>query len=256
MLANAVAEAENVLATADDGAGGESIGRLLDPEERTRVRIARIMDDFVSSHPWARGGYVDGSRAREEVLASQPDGPEGVPAIQQVREEILDFVEQLLQRGVSGGSILEIGLGFVGGTHFLWTHMFRQVVTVEHYEDRITRFLDEIGIDALQSLIVCGESNSDDVLLTVGRAVRSCDVLFIDGSHVRDAVEADWRRYVHLVRKGGIVAFHDTIVDHPGNREVAGFIEALESGMITGAPVKFVHIHHSVYVGISYYVVE
>jgi len=36
------------------------------------------------------------------------------------------------------------------------------------------------------------------------------DLLFIDGDHSYEACLADWRAYGPLVRKGGVVAFHDT----------------------------------------------
>jgi cephalosporin hydroxylase len=40
------------------------------------------------------------------------------------------------------------------------------------------------------------------------------DFLFIDGDHTYDGVRADFEMYAPLVRKGGIIAFHD-IVKHP-----------------------------------------
>ncbi|MEM2105965.1 MAG: class I SAM-dependent methyltransferase [Candidatus Bathyarchaeia archaeon] len=40
------------------------------------------------------------------------------------------------------------------------------------------------------------------------------DFLFIDGDHTYEGVKKDFEMYSPLVRKGGIVAFHD-IVEHP-----------------------------------------
>jgi predicted O-methyltransferase YrrM len=56
---------------------------------------------------------------------------------------------------------------------------------------------------------------------------RPVDVLFIDGDHTRAGVEADFRMYSPLVRKGGLVAFHDIV---PGPAEnVGGVPEFWES---------------------------
>ena len=50
--------------------------------------------------------------------------------IQQVREEIYEFAQILLNRETKN-RILEIGLGNNGGTHILWRYIFDTVVTVE-----------------------------------------------------------------------------------------------------------------------------
>ena len=38
------------------------------------------------------------------------------------------------------------------------------------------------------------------------------DFLFIDGDHTYKGVENDWKMYSPLVKKGGIIAFHDTVI--------------------------------------------
>ena len=43
---------------------------------------------------------------------------------------------------------------------------------------------------------------------------RSLDFLFIDGDHTYGGVKRDFEMYSPLVRKGGIIAFHD-IMEHP-----------------------------------------
>ncbi|GEM_PF-1373305 len=42
------------------------------------------------------------------------------------------------------------------------------------------------------------------------------DILFIDGDHTYEGVKQDFAMYSPLVRKGGLVAFHD-ILDHPAH---------------------------------------
>jgi predicted O-methyltransferase YrrM len=43
---------------------------------------------------------------------------------------------------------------------------------------------------------------------------QKLDLLFIDGDHTYDGVKHDFHLYAPLVRKGGVVAFHD-IAEHP-----------------------------------------
>jgi predicted O-methyltransferase YrrM len=44
---------------------------------------------------------------------------------------------------------------------------------------------------------------------------EKADLLFIDGDHTEAGVEADYRDYKHLVRPGGIIAFHDIVENQP-----------------------------------------
>ena len=52
----------------------------------------------------------------------------------------------------------------------------------------------------------------EKVMLILGN--RKIDFLFIDGDHSYEGVKKDFEMYSPLVRKGGIIAFHD-IVEHP-----------------------------------------
>jgi len=44
---------------------------------------------------------------------------------------------------------------------------------------------------------------------------RQVDVLFIDGDHAYEGVKRDFEMYKHLVRDGGIIAFHDIVPPSP-----------------------------------------
>jgi cephalosporin hydroxylase len=47
------------------------------------------------------------------------------------------------------------------------------------------------------------------------------DFLFIDGDHTKEGVKKDFEMYSPLVKKGGIVAFHDIVIsDHHHSRDV------------------------------------
>lgn len=61
-----------------------------------------------------------------------------------------------------------------------------------------------------------GDSHSSEMLARVKTAVGAwpLDYLFIDGDHKYEGVRRDFEMYAPLVRKGGLIAFHD-IVDGP-----------------------------------------
>jgi predicted O-methyltransferase YrrM len=46
---------------------------------------------------------------------------------------------------------------------------------------------------------------------------KKIDLLFIDGDHTYEGVKADFEKYLPLVKKGGLIAFHD-ILDTPEHR--------------------------------------
>jgi predicted O-methyltransferase YrrM len=61
-----------------------------------------------------------------------------------------------------------------------------------------------------------GDSQSNDMLARVKAAFqnRPLDYIFIDGDHRYEGVKRDFEIYAPMVRKGGLVAFHD-IVEGP-----------------------------------------
>lgn len=52
---------------------------------------------------------------------------------------------------------------------------------------------------------------------------RKLDFLFIDGDHTYEGVKMDFERYSPLVRKSGIIAFHD-ITPHDRVHDPEGFV--------------------------------
>ena len=68
-----------------------------------------------------------------------------------------------------------------------------------------------------QAVHLLRKNSHDRKTLDIVRSVlgeKRLDFLFIDGDHTYDGVRADFEMYAPLVRKGGIVAFHD-IAKHP-----------------------------------------
>lgn len=183
--------------------------------------------------------------------------------IQQVREEISEFVEVLLKN--KKNSILEIGLGYFGSTHFLWRLIFSHVATIEKNHHRILTFgentrayYDKWILDDGHSSFFFGYSNESSVVeKTYGQFKDGVDVLFIDGDHSYKGVLTDWLLYSPLVKVGGIIAFHDIELYYNHDKGPRGFVNDLENGKINqGRKYKINRIQHSKYAGIGYYIKE
>ena len=77
-----------------------------------------------------------------------------------------------------------------------------------------------------------GRSDDDEIMKRLRWILgeRSIDLLHIDGAHDYEAVLADWRDYSGLVRKGGLVAFHDVNSRAAGEKVYRVWDEIVESG--------------------------
>ncbi len=59
--------------------------------------------------------------------------------------------------------------------------------------------------------------------------IRTDYLLFIDGDHTYEGVKKDFDMYSPLVKKGGIVAFHDIVQVSDAGVEVARFWNEVKS---------------------------
>ena len=184
-----------------------------------------------------------------------------IPGIQQVRQEIEEFVTLLIQKQLTS-SILEVGLGYFGSTHFLWRLFINKVITIEISHDRVREFGANTREFFGKWVLGDGRSSfligSSSTVNTVKKAYtflenKPVDVLFIDGDHSFEGVLSDWLLYNPLVIKGGIVAFHDALLSAP-ELGVADFLEKLRNGIIDGQHYDLKTIAHSKETGIAYYV--
>lgn len=132
----------------------------------------------------------------------------------QVRSEIMSLasaVEELKPR-----TILEIGTA-QGGTLFIWANLasFR-VVSCDLEDAGIRRDLYSAfssSTSDCQVVHLSGDSHEAAFKERVEKELNGeqVDFLFIDGDHTEVGVEQDYNDYHHLVRPGGLIAFHDII---------------------------------------------
>ena len=65
--------------------------------------------------------------------------------------------------------------------------------------------------------LLLGDSHSSDTLGKIKAALKgqTLSYLFIDGDHTYDGVKRDFETYAGMVRKGGVIAFHDIVEGSP-----------------------------------------
>jgi len=235
-------------------ANKQSLKQTFVDSKRNPATIMSELDRWVAAH--GNGQYMPPDFEPIDNLALFPDY-----GSQQVRAELQDFVNEIVTQGFCG-TMMEIGLGRYGSTHFLGRLLFQKVLTIEKSFERCFTFARNFSefYDGVwptsdgRSAFITGLSSDPLVVRKAYDATkRKIDLLFIDGDHRYDAVLSDWLLYHNLVHKGGIVAFHDSATDRLDQSEVPVFLAKLKNGEIDGESYSFQEIFHSRHAGISYY---
>lgn len=136
-----------------------------------------------------------------------------------MKEELIGLLRILAK--LRPAVILEIGTAN-GGTFFLFSRVASPdgvLISVDLPSGRFGGGYPEWRIPLYKSFATHNQQISlirkDSHALSTLRAVRAVlegrrlDLLFIDGDHTYEGVKKDFQMYSPLVRKGGIVAFHD-----------------------------------------------
>ncbi len=139
----------------------------------------------------------------------------------QIKTEIAELC-RIVQK-LEPKKIVEIGTAS-GGTLFLFANITNpeKIVSVDlpsgsfgcGYPSWKIPFFRSLGNKGVIQLIRA-DSHSQGTLRKVKTLLKSSkvDFLFIDGDHTYQGVKEDYQMYSPLVKKGGIIAFHD-IVTH------------------------------------------
>ena len=173
----------------------------------------------------------------EDIVNSKPQ------IIQQIKEELYDFLKLLIENDVK--KVLQIGLGHFGSTHFCLSLICDEVVTVAYDIKNITNYSNrELLHNQNKEHFIYG-SSIDESVINKAKAFGEFDAVFIDGNHSYEYVKLDWENYSKLVKKNGIVAFHDACLDADryGTPKVLSEIRR-----------DVILIKHSKEVGIAYYI--
>jgi cephalosporin hydroxylase len=137
----------------------------------------------------------------------------------QVKSEIASLCRTLKE--LNPKTIVEIGTAN-GGTLFFYTRTVdpEKIVSVDlpsgsfggGYPYWKIPFFKALGKKNVIQL-VRADSHREDTLMTVKKHLKGkkVDYLFIDGDHTYEGVKQDFLMYSSLVRKGGVVVFHDVV---------------------------------------------
>lgn len=151
----------------------------------------------------------------------------------QIREEIVDFLK--LAKELNPKVILEIGTGS-GGTLFLYTTIAApeaSIISIDLPKPSIGAGYPAFKATLFKSFewngqrihLLRADSHDFNTLAEIRTILSDCqvDLLFIDGDHSYEGVKKDFEMYSPLVRKGGVVVFHDIVPCSLPNTDVAQF---------------------------------
>ncbi len=163
----------------------------------------------------------------------------GALVLGQIRSEIESFLELIKQKKPK--NILEIGTAN-GGNLFLFAQVAEKggkilSIDLPHGAfgggySRMKQVVYKNFVSSSKEIyLIRDNSHSDQSLQQVkdilGQGVL--DVLFIDGDHTYEGVKADFDMYGPLVRKGGIIGFHDIALSPTSDYGVEKFWNEIKS---------------------------
>ena len=130
-----------------------------------------------------------------------------------------DEMEWLLNKvgAIKPKVIVEIGV-HLGHSMKAWQDAFKPKRMVGIDGETNETIEDYIKSKRLKANFLIADSHDQSTLeaVSVYLGGEKVDFLFIDGDHSYEGVKQDYEMYSPLVRKGGIIAFHDAgITDHP-----------------------------------------
>jgi spermidine synthase len=158
--------------------------------------VTSALDSIVNHPRYApRHGWHDDHRAADGT-------PAYLPAMQQVRDEFLEFANLLEFCGARSGqlrSCLQLGLGSCDASHAVWRALFAHVVTIDWREC--------LADDERHS----GADTRSAAAITLASRHAPYDLVFIDAGHSFADVQHDYLHYREMLRPGGVIALHDAL---------------------------------------------
>lgn len=154
------------------------------------------VDAVAYSPEWfPRKGWHDDNREFDRT-------PTYLPALMQVRSEFAAFIDVLREFGLLGGRCLQLGMGECDASHAAWRMLFQSVTTIDL---RVCAWNPHTE----WTFTFPGKDTHQGEAVEFAKLRGPFDLLFIDAGHKLTDIAADHQDYGPLVRKGGIIAFHD-----------------------------------------------
>jgi predicted O-methyltransferase YrrM len=135
----------------------------------------------------------------------------------QKESEILRLIEVV--RTIEPSRICEIGAAGGGTTLLLARAATRDatIVTIDLGFTNVTEAAVHHFVGSQQKMFcLTRDSHHSETVAEVTKCVEGSelDVLYLDGDHSYEGIQADFKLYNPLVRRGGLIVFHDIVPDY------------------------------------------
>jgi predicted O-methyltransferase YrrM len=181
------------------------------------------------ANAWAQFGKIQkltlDSSSLEDIVDEVFQYANGFFAPVQHREELLGALR--LVADAKPRYIVEVGTS-MGGTLLLWTrvaHPEATIVTIDlpggdfgggSSQLRLPLFR-RFRLPKQKLYLIRADSHKPETLALTRQYLEGheADFLFIDADHTEAGVRSDYQMYSPLVKKGGIILFHDIAINNP-----------------------------------------
>jgi predicted O-methyltransferase YrrM len=126
----------------------------------------------------------------------------------------MELLEEFKRLGPS--SVMEIGSEY-GGTLYHWINNVQtgsRIVSVDRIGGNSYLWREWAAKAGVDLKVIIGRSDAQSTIDDVRAFCPTLDFLFIDGDHSYAGGRLDFELYVPLVRRGGLVIFHDILSCH------------------------------------------
>lgn len=140
---------------------------------------------------------------------------EGGCHCQQIYDEIAPFIFEVLNIGDKIKKYLEVGVAS-GGTTFILNNFFKfeKVVLIDDNKHPKSKFRKSI-LEGIPIKEMIGRSDEKRIIDST-KDIGPYDLIFIDGDHTFEAVNRDVNNYFPMIKKGGYIALHDSVMKQWG----------------------------------------
>ncbi|EDM42963.1 hypothetical protein SCB49_01627 [unidentified eubacterium SCB49] len=156
-------------------------------------------------------------------------------SLDQFKEEFKSFAEYLKESEPK--IVVEIGTK-KGGSFFIWARYLKpkHLISIDlpggihggGFPKQKIPFMKYFLSDSSESKvsILLGDSHKTETFEKLKKVLNGekIDFLFIDGDHRYEGVKSDFKMYKDLVKKGGLIGFHD-IIDSEYHHELNCFVD-------------------------------